>query len=466
MNRANTAARPKAARGDACGHPSALSGKTLTRLLIIAVVAAGAFSISGMLRSSSSAALDAPDVAASESHNGGGCPHFGRRFGIMLDGGSTASRIHAYEFDFHENGKVDLKDELFLESKPGFQSYDDPEAAANSLVALLDAAVAVVPPERARRTPIELKATAGLRLAGPEQADAILAAVYRLLLRYPFAVSGPEAAIVMDGKDEGPYAWMTVNFLLDTMSTLPGTPPTGAIIDMGGASTQIVFRPDRDSVMGGVETEKTFRVSTEGYDAKVYTHSHLGYGLKQANIKMYQAAKEQGLAQSFPCFPAGHTATAEPKGEAKFEVATEEKAQSFDKCLALAEGILNKKKPCPTDSCSFNGVPQPGLATAFTGPVYAFSYFYDNMEPFLNAQGESSVGELRAMAEGVCGGTDPKYAAHNKQTACMDLSYLYAVLRVGYDLPDDKPLHITKKIKGYETAWCLGAMMAAMKLKA
>lgn len=388
------------------------------------------------------------------------CPKTGRRYGVMLDAGSTGSRIHAYEFDYHPTGSVELLDELFVETKPGLSSFKaDPKAAAESLRPLLDAAVKKIPTEAMRCTPVELKATAGLRLIGAEQSEAILEAVRSLFKEYPFAIGGVEAAIVMDGKDEGPYAWMTVNFLLETLNA-KATKRPAAIIDMGGASTQIVFKPDDDGLMKKVDADKIFVVSTEGYDAKIYTHSHLGYGLKQAGKRMMATAKDSGKQRAFACFPAGTTETIDG-----VEAANDEGKQSFADCLAIADKILNKNMPCKS-SCSFNGVPQPQLTSAFTGELYVFSYYYDRMSAFLGEDGVSSVGALRKMAEGVCAGTEEPYATHNKGTMCMDLTYLYALLRTGYDLPESTALFVKKKIKGIETAWTLGAMMVAMKPKA
>lgn len=387
------------------------------------------------------------------------CSTVGKRYGIMMDAGSTGSRLHAFEFNYHPDGAVELIDELFEQTKPGLSAFaSDPKGGAASLKPLLDAAVKRIPVDAQPCTPIELKATAGLRLIGEAKSEAILSEVYRLFLTYPFAVSGTEAAIVMDGKDEGPYAWMTVNFLLDTLNTRTSS-KTAAIVDMGGASTQIVFRPDDESIMAHVDPSQTYQVITEGYSTKVYTHSHLGYGLKQANKLMLKESLAK-FDKAMPCLPQGVTETSD--GITASNIGGE---QNYDKCYSLAQAILYKEKKCPVAACSFNGVAQPLLSGSFTGPVYVFSYYYDRMEAFLNADGVCTLADLKKMAEGVCGGSVAPYGTHNKGTMCMDLTYLYALLRNGYDLADESKLYVKKKIKGIETAWSLGAMMVAMKPK-
>lgn len=44
-----------------------------------------------------------------------------------------------------------------------------------------------------------------------------------------------------------------------------------------------------------------------------------------------------------------------------------------------------------------------------------------------------------------------------KEHLCMDLSYIYELLSTGYDLPDNRQFKVMKKVKGFETGWCLGA---------
>jgi guanosine-diphosphatase len=409
-----------------------------------------------LMRSDTFGGTPLPKVSGMQNRK---CATVGKRYGIMMDAGSTGSRIHAFEFNYHADGAVELIDELFEQTKPGLSAFAaDPKAGANSLRPLLDAALKKIPVEAQACTPIELKATAGLRLIGESKSEALLTEVYHLFKAYPFAVAGPEAAIVMDGKDEGPYAWMTVNFLLDTLNTRTSA-KTAAIVDMGGASTQIVFRPDDEAIMSRVDPAQTYQVITEGFSTKVYTHSHLGYGLKQANKFMMKESLTK-FEKAMPCFPKGVSETVDGVSAANVDG-----EQSFEKCYTLARTILYKNKKCEALSCSFNGIAQPLLSGSFTGPIYVFSYYYDRMEAFLNADGVSSVGELKKIAEGVCTNAVPPYSDHNKGTMCMDLTYLYALLRDGYDISDESKLYVKKKIKGIETAWSLGAMMVAMKPK-
>lgn len=367
------------------------------------------------------------------------------RYGLMLDAGSTGSRIHVFEFDYSRYPQITLKREVFEELRPGLSSYnDDATAAANSLKPLMAVAVREVPKELARCTPVELKATAGLRLLGAAKSQNILAAVDKLLRAYDFAV-GADAAIVMDGRDEGPYAWLTVNFLL---GTLQADSTTSAVIDMGGASTQIVFVPDAGSDVLSAASVKQHRYDialATGATFKLYQHSHLGYGLKEsfkAIEKLAPSVTEAGgLSAPFSCRYPG---------------------ADFDGCLPFAIRHLRSDRDCAyAAGCSFNGVFQPPLVK-HKGPIYAFSYYYDRLEAFLPPSGVTTVGFVQEVGRGVCKGDTEAYKAHAKGSMCTDLAYLYALLSRGYGLSDATNIIVKKKINDIETAWPLGAMILVM----
>ena len=211
----------------------------------------------------------------------------------MIDAGSTGSRIHVYRFN-NCGPTPELEDEVFkmTEKKKGgsgLSAYkDDPEAAAKSLDVLMDVAVEAVPDEYKSCTPVAVKATAGLRMLGKEKSEKILEAVrHRLETVYPFPVVSREkgGVEIMDGKDEGVYAWITTNYLLGKIGG-PKQESTAAVFDLGGGSTQIVFEPKFDGSSGALEKmhdgDHKYSLNFGGQDYELYQHSHLGYGLMAA----------------------------------------------------------------------------------------------------------------------------------------------------------------------------------------
>jgi len=65
---------------------------------------------------------------------------------------------------------------------------------------------------------------------------------------------GDNAVEIMEGSDEGVFAWMTVNFLLGALggSGIANSKPT---IDLGGGSMQLTFHP-KDSATVRDRAEK------------------------------------------------------------------------------------------------------------------------------------------------------------------------------------------------------------------
>jgi len=212
----------------------------------------------------------------------------------MIDAGSTGSRIHIYKF--HNCGpSPTFEYEVFRMVQPGLSAYDrlPATAAAESLDSLLDEAMDVVPQSLRGCTPVAVKATAGLRLIGSKQSDDILKAVRQHILdKYPFPFPERDGVVIMDGKDEGVYAWITVNYLLNTIrGNSPKNASPYAVLDLGGGSTQIVFEPefgDEKGDEGLKDGEHKYELEFGGVKRVLYQHSYLGYGLKSARQSVHR----------------------------------------------------------------------------------------------------------------------------------------------------------------------------------
>lgn len=213
------------------------------------------------------------------------------QYAIMIDAGSTGSRVHVYKFN-NCGPLPEYEYETFKMTQPGLSKYaGQPDNAAASLDVLLSEAIRVIPQSLQKCSPIALKATAGLRLLPGSQSQDILVAVERHLReKYPFPFADKEPVVIMDGKDEGVYAWITANYLLNTIR--PGTQKnmlTYAVLDLGGASTQIVFEPLFTSDDGRLEEgEHKYDLTFGGKKRILYQHSYLGYGLMRARKHVHR----------------------------------------------------------------------------------------------------------------------------------------------------------------------------------
>lgn len=273
----------------------------------------------------------------------------------MIDAGSTGSRIHIYKFN-NCGPSPSYEYEVFRMTKPGLSSYaDDSHTAAQSLDVLLDEAVKVVPKELQSCTPVAVKATAGLRLLGAEQSNAILRAVReRLEQYYPFSVVQKDGVVIMDGSDEGVYAWITANYLLDTIrADSPSDAHSYAVLDLGGASTQIVFEPDFDDVSKFAGGDHKYDLTFGGKKRTLYQHSYLGYGLMQARSHIHRLTDFMSTFNSRPsaggdgeianpCLWQGSTRRVQLEVEDKNVTMIGSDVGSFDSCNRVVELVMAK----------------------------------------------------------------------------------------------------------------------------
>lgn len=97
-------------------------------------------------------------------------------YAVMFDAGSTGTRIHVYTFIHSDSEELPVLDnEMFHSIKPGLSAYaDSPELAGHTVRMLLKVAKKTVPRLEWKRTPLVLRATAGLRLLATEKAQALL----------------------------------------------------------------------------------------------------------------------------------------------------------------------------------------------------------------------------------------------------------------------------------------------------
>lgn len=212
-----------------------------------------------------------------------------KHYAVVIDAGSTGSRVLAYEFHTgYVNGRLVLDRELFREIKPGLSSYAArPKVGAERIGDLLDLARDFVPATARAATPVTLKATAGLRLLPADQADQLLVEVRNLLQTSGFRVPDDNAVEIMDGTDEGIFSWFTVNFLLGTLAG----PNTVAALDLGGGSTQVTFVPldPRKTPSHTAYMHSVASPDAVGGRVNVFTHSYLGLGLMAVRYGVFSA---------------------------------------------------------------------------------------------------------------------------------------------------------------------------------
>jgi ectonucleoside triphosphate diphosphohydrolase 5/6 len=381
-------------------------------------------------------------------------------YAIVFDGGSTGTRIHIFSFTSQierRTRRIFLENEVFHHITPGLSFYaKNSSDAANSLQPLLQKALTVVPEFKALETSIILKATAGLRLIPKESANNILKSVHEKLNSTPYKVD-ENAVSMLDDRDEGLYAWYTVNFLLGKLHDISNSIAT---LDLGGGSTQITFATNNTETL--VRSPNGFIVKRDigGEPEYIYTHSYLGYGLMSARKALLlnnytQIISEQKVYEVInPCFEIiGNKTEKWVFGDITYFINSEKSLNQFERCYEIAKKFVE------------NAIHKPEELK--TRQIYGLSYYFDRMTDVRIIKGQMGVIKVRdyyMIAENICKSVIK--IRNQSPFLCLDLTYITAFLRDGLGLDWQKEITLVKKINGIETSWALGAAINLLNFDA
>ncbi|CAK6984240.1 ectonucleoside triphosphate diphosphohydrolase 6, partial [Scomber scombrus] len=344
----------------------------------------------------------------------------------------------------------ELSQETFRAIKPGLSAYaDDPQKCSSGIAELLEEAQRSVPSPLWTRTPVVLKATAGLRLLPGEKAQLLLDTVKQLFIESPF-LSTEDSVSIMDGTDEGISAWITVNFL--TGGLHQSDSPTVGMLDLGGGSTQITFSPQDEKTIqtSPIEFIRSFQMFNNTHT--VYTHSYLGLGLMSARLSVLGGVEALPLGGSTqlvsPCLAPEYSGSWE-HADVLYTVRGQKAGEPvYDACRIKVEKLLYRKVFKASEAADVE--------------FYAFSYYYDRAVD-LGLIEEQTGGSVRVSdyidaAKRVCSSPSPLQSPF----LCLDLVYISVLLQeLGF--PPTKYFKLARTIQQVETSWALGATFHYME---
>jgi len=303
----------------------------------------------------------------------------GWRYLTIVDAGSSGCRAHVFRWRKPPRGGVEVDPHHNnLKVKPGLSTFaENPSGAGASLKPLLDFVLSEIPEDQWARSPVYLKATAGLRMVDKKPREAILESVRDALAASPLKFDDRKAgALVIAGTDEGGYGWMSVNYLMGNLQGDVKPSDFVGVVEMGGASAQVTqIKGSGDTVPRGYGF--SFAIGGKTYD--LYTHSYLGYGLEQARARVsgHLEAKAGGGEVRDPCLNAGF---AKAKADARQDVYDGPAGDvrglgDAEGCRRAAEKVLfPPPPPCKYGSCALGGEYQPPSLP--TGKLLVFENFY------------------------------------------------------------------------------------------
>ncbi len=400
-------------------------------------------------------------VAIAGPKTKGSDPLAGSRSMIILDAGSTGTRLHVFRYAVDPYNPTEIrwiKEVSHKKIIPGLatiagQQQDLSDASTKQqhlqhyLVPLLRAANQVLTPNERRTTPVYLFATAGVRNLSDKAREEALTATTDALIDalkqsgYPFPDNKPHDAInAITGTAEGLFSWITINYLMQHYEGTHLEVHHGyGVLDLGGASTQISVQQDNP------DDKKDSMYLQRGKNRyAIYVHSYPTYGayFSQAPFKQhYGNAAEVCFLQS---------------GKANFQACQKlvadyiYKGKDYEQCVAAHDAL----------HCSKMGEYQPDLSQT---QFFIISYYYDIFARLDLVPNIPSPGLLAMAGQKYCARSwaDVKSAYQNQADStlnsnCFISAWAYTLLK-GYGLRDDTPLLASDKISGVSTDWPLGA---------
>jgi Golgi nucleoside diphosphatase len=277
------------------------------------------------------------------------------------------------------------------------------------------------------------------------------------------SAAGTGVRVAHASGDPAPVTTKSAATLVDRFSPLSAAGETveywGAM-DLGGASTQVIYVPRSDPISNHVDY-----IEPTGVHHNMYGVSHLGFGinmlLRRFYAAMVDAVPAEEAAGETPCFNTGYTA--EITGTAGRKV-TLTGTGKFVECRALALSILNPKAECFYDQCSVNGVYRPPIHD--TARFVAFSTFpyivQDAQMPF----GFLTLNDIAAKGtSATCGAAWDTVKDKQRSTACMSLAYIHALLGDAYGFDAAKnQISFELEVEGQEVGWTTGMMIYHVNL--
>ncbi|GAA5976686.1 hypothetical protein JCM11641_005661 [Rhodosporidiobolus odoratus] len=373
-----------------------------------------------------------------------------RQYGVVIDAGSSGSRIQVYSWldpkvdrlQRKGQGKsVDVLSKVekgveegegwHLKVEPGISTFgDNPEGVTDYLRPLIEHAASVIPSEQLSSTPIYLLATAGMRLLPQSQQEKVLTAACSYLRTYPFHLPDCSDQVrIISGEEEGLYGWIAVNYLMDGFDKHEHTSSseqykhssTYGFLDMGGASTQIAFEPSDTEQVKHADNLLEVRLRLlSGKEVRhpVFVTTWLGFGTNQARnryvdqeVKKHLRAsdadhvpislppplsdeEEDDEAESEhpvvfvedPCLPKDLLLS-----ETRHAGYTLKGTGDFAACLRRQQPLLNKEVACLDEPCLFNGVHVPPIDFSVNHFIGISEYWYSTQDVWGSALGGAGV---------------------------------------------------------------------------
>ena len=433
------------------------------------------------------------------------------RYVLVIDAGSSGSRVHLYKWKWPTLPKnvnpsdlpysqrlpliaeVMVPDSLPKKTSPGLSSFEVlPFAEISSkldayVTPLFDEVARHIPASVRSTIPVYFYATAGMRLVAESAKQNIMSKICDHIKSKGYSnLRECKTVRVISGADEGIFGWLAANYLLRKITQEDGA--TAAFLDMGGASAQIAFELEDYSPSSSSENVTVIPFHTvdgESFEKFVFSTTFLGFGANEARERYLDylvktqytigavPSKDVEITLSDPCTPKSLNAKEISDDGHKVAVSG---SGNYDECLKTIKNILEKEKGCTKSPCMFNGVHKPVDIATLNELVGVSEYWYstnafESAEKYSFKDFERKTKEFCNKSWDEAKTMYPHEEESRKQVQCFKSVWMMTMLYDGFELPKepntdidgdgiiDGVFEVVDKVKGVEVSWTPGVVL-------
>ncbi|KAL7138945.1 hypothetical protein ABFS83_09G017200 [Erythranthe nasuta] len=216
-------------------------------------------------------------------------------FTVVLDCGSTGSRVNVFEWMIRNGSKVYENLPVLLriypdnanksngcryhcmQTEPGLHNFvNNVLGVRDTIEPLIRYAEQWVPLEKRASTPIFVLATAGMRRLVAKNANRVLADVENVVKEHGFLYN-KNWIKVLSGKEEAYYGWVALNYKMGVLKSSSKKIPTLGLLDLGGSSLQVVAEVDAST-----KDNHVLRSKIGTFEHDIVAYSLPAFGLNEA----------------------------------------------------------------------------------------------------------------------------------------------------------------------------------------
>ena len=383
---------------------------------------------------------------------------------IIVDMGSTGSRMHAYNIQKPPNQSkhsIQFITEIAtskntsnpenLKHKHAVADYIESPYTVNEHILPLynDLAKQLENLEiDIKQTPIYFYATGGMRLHPQAKQEKVHQEIVRIIQATGHNVQISSKTI--SGELEGIFDWLSVNYKLQT---LQNNEPTLGALDMGGASTQVALEYN-PKLLNNDTKKNIYELNFNNKKYLIYSKSILGYGLTQTkkNINTYNHKKAVEQCSIANTDSLALPNTDDSRGHDLYPADPKTKF-SYNNCSRLIEIYLkNKREHLGIAKAMKSAMRHNMQFVAASGYYYNFNFFNSKLPEDLIKTIPDSCNFHRAEFKSKF----PKLTEAELNESCFDATYLKILLNQAYNMPENYHNFIIPK---HDIDWTIGAAL-------